>query len=377
MLCGVLPVLLLSRATAEYQPAWAVQLLCVVDLGDRRRGLTLTTDRLRPMQMCFWVFSYIWLGLAPAGHAHAGHLPVAAAGDARTWRCGPASSCCSACWRTARRPSSLGERAGATTPRRSRPARVGRSAPTRALLLGVVSWPIARRAGAAAGWRRPFLRSRQAATPPPPSPPAAPGGAQAALAGWGLSVPAFWALLALLFARFPRGGWQWRARWLLLPPVIALNLLVNNPISQPRYWAGTVLIALVLCSRPLASVRAFRALALAAARRRRGGVPARRLLPLQRPEHPQVSVTTQLVTNPDYDAYQQIQGGVVLVRDTGHHPVVGRRPAGVLGAARGLAEQAAGRGTADRRAPRLRVHQPVLAAVDRELHLGWVRLGRL
>ena len=319
LLSGVVPVLMLSRATAEYHLSWAVQVLCVVVSGIGVAA-ALTTDRLHPMQLCFWVFSYIWLGVAPlamltldtypwplratpevslraSGIVLLGLIAYAAAVViGRRW------------WE--------GSTQAARGPRRE-------LSPERTVLLGIVALSIAvvlvpRLGGSAA-----FLRSREASNDATALATGSSGGAQAALAGWGLSVPAFWALLGLLFAPFRRGSWQWRARWLLLPLVIALNLLVNNPISQPRYWAGTVLIALVMCSRRLTSVRAFRVLSLALL------VAVVVVFPLadyfRYNDHsiPRVPITTQLVTNPDYDAYQQIQGGVMLVSDDGHHPAWG------------------------------------------------------
>lgn len=321
VLSGVLPVLLLSRATAEFQLAWVVQLVCVAISG-AGVALTLTTERLRPMQMCFWVFSYVWLGLAPLTMLTLDVYPwpLHATPDV-SLRSSVIVLLGLMAYAVAvalgGRPSAPAESAASDAgPRRE-------LSPTRTILLGLFALAVAVVLVPRLGGVGAFLQSREAANDASAMANGSSGNAQAALAGWGLSVPAFWALIALLFARFPRGGWQWRARWLLLPPVLLLNVVVNNPISQPRYWAGTVIIALVLCTRRLASPYAFRALALLLLVAVVVVFPLADYFRYNDRSIPKVSLSTQLVTNPDYDAYQQIQGGVLLVRDTGHHPLWG------------------------------------------------------
>ncbi len=314
LLVGILPAALMLTAPVAYQPAWTLQALCVAVSGVGVSAV-LTTDRLRPMQLCFWVFGYVWLGLAPLAMLTRDTFPWPLRADPSVstraslivlvGMLGYAVAVVVSGKAAVARPS----------------ARPGRQlSPERAVLLAVASLAIAVLLVPRLGGVGAFFESREASNDAAAAATGSSGGAEAALAGWGLSVPAFWALLALLFAPFAASGWQRTARRLLLVPVIALNLVVNNPISQPRYWAGTVLIALVLCSRPLARVHLFRALALTLLVAVVIVFPSADYFRYDARSIPSVGVVTQLISNPDYDAYQQVQGGVLLVQDTGYHP---------------------------------------------------------
>ncbi|MGN5378758.1 hypothetical protein ACQ4WX_19125 [Streptomyces lasalocidi] len=102
---------------------------------------------------------------------------------------------------------------------------------------------------------------------------------------WSLSVPAFWGLLGLLrLPRLPDGDRLLRGlRWLLLPLLVAVNIVVNNPISKPRFWAGTVLLTLLFNADRLCRPRASRAVVRRRTRHGARRLPLQRLLPLRRP----------------------------------------------------------------------------------------------
>jgi hypothetical protein len=140
---------------------------------------------------------------------------------------------------------------------------------------------------------------------------------------WSLSVPAFWALLGLLHVPRVPGGDRWLRglRWMLLPALLLLNAVVNNPISKPRFWVGTVVLTLVFTVPRLCRPRAFRATAAA--------LIAALLLVFpysdyfrysDREDIAVVSLSDQFTSNGDYDAFQQVQTGIDYARDNGFHP---------------------------------------------------------
>lgn len=112
----------------------------------------------------------------------------------------------------------------------------------------------------------------------------------------------------------------WRKpAWVTLFGLIILeNLVVNNPISQPRYWIATVLIALATSGRALRStatrilfVMAFLAMALVAFPyldyfRNTGGYVNHR------------TVTGSYQSKTDYDVGQNVINGVDMVVEYGH-----------------------------------------------------------
>jgi hypothetical protein len=144
------------------------------------------------------------------------------------------------------------------------------------------------------------------------------------LAVWSVAVPAFWALVALVHlprVTTPNDRLLRSLRLLLLPLLLGLNVVVNNPISRPRFWAGTVLLALLLTTGRFSRPRAFRRTAAA--------LTAIVLLVFPygdyfRYAHRQavqvISLTEQFTTNMDYDAYQQMQTGIDYVKETGFAP---------------------------------------------------------
>src|SRR4051794_13281243 len=64
LLSLAVPILFLSSATAPVIEAWAPQTCCVVIAGAALAAV-LTAETLQPVQLCFWLFSYIWLAMAP------------------------------------------------------------------------------------------------------------------------------------------------------------------------------------------------------------------------------------------------------------------------------------------------------------------------
>lgn len=342
----VVPIMIVGTATAPSSAAWVVQAACAAISGTALAGV-LSAPTLQPMHLAFWTFSYVWLGAAPLGMLTRDEYPwgLRVTSEVSFQASGlvlvgmlaflAGSLLCAGHLRGRAETAGDGaETVGAATPiapgELSRPlvrgtlaALVGRRLSwRRTVLLTALCLALAVVLVPRLGGLGSFFQSRQASNA---ATEAASGGgdgrAGAALIGWGLSVPAFWALFALLRVPVPSGFGPRVGRRVLLFVAVVLNVVVNNPISQPRFWAGTVLLALAFGSRLLTSVgwfRVFGMLLLA------GLVLVFPMADYFRYEvHPRldpVGVTTQLFTNPDYDAYQQIQGGVAMVADTGYTP---------------------------------------------------------
>ena len=321
LLLGVFaPVVVLAGTPARWDPALVLE--CVVTAHTAIGLSRVLTDRsVRVVALGFWLFSYIWLGLAPLAMLATGVYPWAYRTDGRI----AFDSC--AIIEVGLLAYSVGSALGGRRMRSEGPGRLGRLldreiAPVRVLALCVLALGVAvvlvpRQGGVGA-----FFTSRQALSTADGS--SGDGGkAGAALAAWGLSVPAFWALLGLLQLPRLRGGDRMvkGLRLLALPLVIALNVVVNNPVSNPRFWAGTVLLSIVFALPAVRRPRGFRLVA--------AGVLAVMLVAFpysdyfrytHRDQIHVVSLDEQLTTNGDYDAYQQIETGLVFQRKAGYQP---------------------------------------------------------
>lgn len=335
LLSIVVPILFLSSATARFNEAWAAQTITVVVCGGALAAV-LTAETLMPVQLCFWTFSYIWLAIAPLGMLTRDAYPwglrvsddvsftasavvlfgvlmyLASAMVARTYLAG--------------RELTVGDDA----PRRRLPGWLSNLVHTftarrlvwsRVVILCGMSYLLAAALIPRSGGVGSFFQSREAANEATAAATGSSAGAGAALLNWGLSVPPFWALLALL--HMPPPGPTFNARFgrrVLITMMVLLNLIVNNPISQPRFWAGTVLLGLLFTSRKLASVRVFRFAGIVLLASLVLLFPLADYFRYEKAHLDSAGVATQLTTNPDYDAYQQIQAGVVLVQGVGHQP---------------------------------------------------------
>ncbi|MGK5448681.1 hypothetical protein [Streptomyces radiopugnans] len=321
-LCAVLLVLLLPALVLYGQDvrtgaAFAVQCVVVAHTGGALARV-LTDPLIRVVGFGFWLFCYVWLGLAPLAMLATDSYPWGFAVDAGT------AFTSAVLTETGLLAYSAGSAlAGRRTPRTRpvlEPLLTRRITPVRTLLLCGAALALAAVLVPAQGGPAAFFQSRQAVNEAAAQ--GDPGGAaDQALAAWSLSVPAFWALLALLYVpRTPGGDRTLRGvRWILLPVLVAVNAVVNNPVSQPRFWAGTVLLTLVFAAPALRRPRAFRAGAAA--------VTAAVLLVFPYSDYFRhdkrepvefLSLAEQFTSNGDYDAFQQIATGVDHVRENGH-----------------------------------------------------------
>ncbi|WP_432154433.1 hypothetical protein [Streptomyces tricolor] len=328
-LLALLPALILQPGVTHPSPALAVQAVVLTHTGVALiRVLTATTVRL--VALGFWLFAYIWLGLAPLAQLATDTYPWA-------YRTGQGTAV------TAVAVVELGllahsagaavaarrERTRAAGPASAAPGPVERLlsrrlAPWRllslcglALALAVLLVP-GQPGGVAA-----YFTSRQALREAGFAD-GSDGAFLSALRNWSLSVPAFWALLGLLRVPCAPGGDRLLrgVRRLLLPLLLALNVVVNNPISKPRFWCGTVLLTLLFTVPRLNRPRAFRVIAAT--------LMATVLLVFpysdyfrysDREQFAVVSLSAQFTANGDYDAFQQVQTGIDYARDSGFAPL--------------------------------------------------------
>ncbi|GGV63748.1 hypothetical protein [Streptomyces thermoviolaceus] len=325
----LLPGIVLLPDGTHPSPALALQAVVVAHSGAALVRV-LTAPKVRLVALGFWGFAYVWLGLAPLAQLACDTYPWSHRTDRATTLTAvavvelgllahSAGSAVAARRERRRTAGPLPSAPGAVERLLSR-----RLAPWRllslcglALVLAAVLIP--RQPGGLAVWftSRQALRESGLAD-------GSDGAFLSALRHWSLSVPAFWALLGLLLVpRAPGGDRLLRAlRRLLLPLLLALNAVVNNPVSTPRFWIGTVLATLLFAVDRMNRPRAFRAVA--------AGLLATVLLAFpysdyfrysDREQLSVVSLTEQFTTNGDYDAFQQVQTGIDYAHDRGLAPL--------------------------------------------------------
>jgi hypothetical protein len=325
VLTVLLPGLILQSDGVRMSAALAVQGVVVVHTGGALARV-LTAGAVRLIAFGFWVFAYIWLGLAPLAML---------ATDAYPWpyRTGEGTALEAV---AVVELGLLAYSAGTALAARHRKARETTAPPgflERLLARRLAPWRLLALCGCALALavlvisRQPgrlgaYFTSRQAITEAGAMADAQDAFLQVLLT-WSLSVPAFWALLGLLHVPRVPGGDRWLRglRWMLLPALLLLNAVVNNPISKPRFWVGTVVLTLVFTVPRLCRPRAFRATAAA--------LIAALLLVFpysdyfrysDREDIAVVSLSDQFTSNGDYDAFQQVQTGIDYARDNGFHP---------------------------------------------------------
>jgi hypothetical protein len=315
----LLPGVVLYSADTQASAALVVQAVIVVHTGGAL-AWSLSGTSVRIMSFGFWLFGYIWLGLAPLAMLATDRYPLGF-----TVSPGTATTAC-AVVETGMLSYTAGSLlAGRRSGRRStvlEPLLVRRMSGGRMLLLCGVAVVLAIALIPTQGGVANFFLSRQAANESATSTFGS-DTAVRAMAAWCLSVPAFWALVALLHVPRRHGGDRLLRglRWTLLPLLLALNVIVNNPVSQPRFWAGTVLLTLLFAAPALRRPLGFRIAAVGFL------VTLLVVFPysdyFRNTDRSQVEVTSladQFTTNGDYDAYQQIQTGVSLARQEGFAP---------------------------------------------------------
>ncbi|MGX1132502.1 hypothetical protein RKD49_004692 [Streptomyces glaucescens] len=315
VLVGLLPGLVLLTPHVRFGAAVAVQCVVVVHTGAAlARVLTATSVRL--VAFGFWLFTYVWLGLAPLAMLATDTYPL----DYRT----SDSTALAAVVLTElglvaySAGSALAARAAGDGSTALGALLSRRLAPWPVLLLSGLSLVLAVVLIPRQGGLDAFFTSRQAVREAGVA-----TDSVRALLAWALAVPAFWSLLALLHLPRPSGGDRLLrgVRWMLLPLLIAVNVVVNNPISKPRFWAGTVVLVLLFSWRRFRRPKAFRAAAAAITVVILFAFPYSDYFRYdEREELSVMSLAEQLSTTMDYDAFQQMQTGIDYVEDDGFSP---------------------------------------------------------
>ncbi len=314
----VIPIALLQNDWGQMGPALLIQAV-VTALAGGMLARTIAMRRPALMQTVVYLFTYIWMGLAPLAQHATGVSPLPAVF--------PTSQAFSASLLTlvGLLAYIVGSHIPSTrTAQQTRLARVYQREilPGRVAAMVVIAIVLFFVFVPALGGIGTFFSSRQQVIAAKASAVGSAGGGAAAtqlLESWALSASAVWALLGLvLLGRHKSGrtGWWWTG----LSLMIALNVVVSNPISRPRYWAGTVLIGLAFSLPRLRRGHGYRVAAL--------GLVALVLIVFPyadyfRYKHPTdqhvVSVTSALTTN-NYDAFPMTEAGLVYVKAHGHGP---------------------------------------------------------
>ncbi|WP_258049698.1 hypothetical protein [Streptomyces finlayi] len=250
LVCFLPAVIVAQPGTGVRDNAFWLQLVLTCYSGARLATMILSTGR-RLLQGVFWMFVYIAMGVAPLAQAVIGQTP--------TPMVGPRSDLVTAIGLILLGCAAfdLGALLAARRPLRRRAGAQGRAGPTahqgRLTLLVVIAFVAGGYYILKLGGPAIFFSSRQEI-----SASVAESGVvstesnvgSAFLKGFG-TVPA---LIALLFCT-RRLATSRRARrspstvlvWVAL---VALNLIVNNPISNARYWFLTVLVSLLFTAFP-------------------------------------------------------------------------------------------------------------------------------
>lgn len=343
LLLGVL--LPLPIAAAALHPTAVTVVLAEIIVVHCAAGLAavLTCGRLQLMQLGFWAFAYLFLGLTPLAEIGSSTYPVQIAY--------PESTVVRALLII--EIGLLAYSAGAWLSeyhRIKRPGRIAFALLTRSLSpTGTVVATVGSLLALVAllprfGGLHTFFSSRQASNQAIAASEGASANSTAtsAVINWGLSVPPLWALLGVLALRHryarpspgaPSGSLPARRRfgarvrstpwwvWLLCGVSLAVNVVVNNPISQPRFWAGTVLLSLAFRTRTLRRPPAFRLAAVGLLFLLIVVFPYSDYFRYQKaPTLKVTSISRQLETNDDFDAFAQMQTGVDYTDTMGFAP---------------------------------------------------------
>jgi hypothetical protein len=343
LLGGVVPILAISRTG----PGWSLTLIIVVIIT-LHSALALTRvlveRRVSLLHLGFWAYCYLFFGLAGLAQISSAINPTA-----QTY---PASVSVPAVLivEFGQLAFSLGSFAGRRWHPRRRSDRFERILLDRELSRGRVLalCGVAVLATVYAvphlGGISTFFTSRQAANEAlSESDPNATGKAASAIITWGVCVPALFAALGLLHTRAFRRRLEerstrttrtrigafvhrfWRAYplyfWVLLAAMLGLNVVVNNPISQPRFWAGTVLLSLAFTPIRMHRPAGFRFGAIVFLVLFIVVFPYSSYFRYTKTQAVSfVSLSSQLQDNLDYDSLAQVQTGVEYVDKTGFHP---------------------------------------------------------
>ncbi len=134
------------------------------------------------------------------------------------------------------------------------------------------------------------------------------------------TVPPFLALLALWIERSRplRVGRTSLPTLALVLALITSNALVNNPISNPRYWVLSLVLAFVIVGRHAARPVFVRGLIVVLLLSAVVVFPYLDYFRYTNHEGGQAGPLTELIHKTDYDSMAQIQDGVLFAKERGH-----------------------------------------------------------
>ncbi|MEP7020376.1 MAG: hypothetical protein ABI808_06980 [Pseudonocardiales bacterium] len=348
VLGGIAPLIVIASAPLE-----PTLLICGAVVAHCAAALAavLTSRRIQPMQFGFWAFAYLFLGLAPLAQVSRATYPtgtdflpdisVVAIAIVELGLLAFSFGM----WLAGNRPPPVHSRLESLFTARALSQTGVVVAIVVSVLLFVVLLPHFGGLGT-------FFASRQASNQAVAAYQSSSENSTAtgALINWGLSIPPLWALLGLLALRpgLSSGssdavGPTRRMRrlgrlfalvrhlpiwfWTGIVVAVTLNVIVNNPISQPRFWAGTVLLSLIFRARRLRRPTVFRFAAASILFLLLVVFPYSDYFRYQKTESVAVtSLSQQLVDNNDYDAFVQIEAGVDYINRFGFSPKAGLGP---------------------------------------------------
>jgi len=319
LLGGALPVVMLGPTSQSFSPAFFVQCLVIFHAAVGL-SLVLTARQIRIVQFGFWTFTYVWMGLAPLAMLITGRFPWALFVDLDT----------------AFRASTIIElgllayTVGVVLAQRSPKPTVDRLLPralsrqfdsTKVVALAVLAVGISLVLLPRLGGLEAAFDTRVGAGDARSTLKEGVENSNFQLMRWAILVSIFWSMVALFRLRPLRSAPHIGLLLsMLLAAAVAMNVILNNPISMPRYWAGTVWLTLLFSLPLLRRVGPFRGAAAAVLLSAAVLFPYSDYFRYEETDIRIASVADQLSRNGDYDAYQQLGIGLYMVDDLGHSP---------------------------------------------------------
>ncbi len=319
LLAGIAPLLLISSTPLSRgsSPAWIWAWVFTILVGLRYAWLVADGAR-RLFEVVFWLFAYVFLGLAPLVQMRSGIYPGTTL-DLDLSRNGTAMVVII----LGAAAFAVGSAAASSTPHDRPAGSAPKVRPARVLILSLCSLVFAAFYVSRVGLGT-VLSSRSARSVAEvaqwPNPPVT--AVVAALATFPL-VAAFAALLVL------RRQQRQVRPLVLLPVVLGALIVLSNPVSSPRYVAGTAALSSLVALGAVATVRRLRVFTVVLAV---GLVLVFPYADIARNVGQSGSDKTGgpavVLSSPDFDAFDQINNSLAYVDKTS--PVPGRQLFGAL-----------------------------------------------
>ena len=310
---------MLGPTSDSFSPAFFMQYLVILhtSLG---LALVLTAGTVRIVQFGFWTFAYVWMGLAPLAMLITGQWPWGLVIDLDTAFL--ASVIVEIGLLAYTVGLGLDSRMRRPRPDDMLPSLLRREfdisrvviLTTGAVLVSVALLPALGGLDAAfdtrvgAGAARADLKEGVE-------------NSSFQLVRWAILVSVFWSMVAMFRLRPLRTPPQvGLILMMLLGSALTMNVILNNPISMPRYWAGTVWLTLLFSLPVFRRASVFRVAAALVLLGAAVLFPYSDYFRFEQTDIRVSSVAEQFSNNGDYDAYQQLATGLSMVDDQGFSP---------------------------------------------------------